>query len=178
MAIILGRNVTGIVINANGSGVTESLGRKSRLEQSLVAFSGYPAPAVSGAVLLGLALEGRINLAMLLTLTIMAGMLLLQRSLLGCAISLALIAAAVGLIFAPAVVSLVILGVLAGYLLSASPITILELRYARKHQLDVSQHSDADTLAGHLLLPAAAWEALFLATSLAAPLVAIWVAFA
>jgi len=177
MALILGRHVTGIVINPDTSGVTESLGRKSRLEQALVAFSGYPAPAIVGSTLLYLTMESRINLAILLAITMIAIMLLLQRSLLGCALSLTFAVGVVGLIYAPSLASLLLLAALAGYLLSASPIAILELSHSRKMRAATSEHSDADTLATLLVLPASAWEALFLLVSLSAPAIAIRMAY-
>ncbi|WP_082092127.1 M50 family metallopeptidase [Demequina pelophila] len=48
VAVLTGRRVSGIRLHSDTSGVTESWGNARRLPLSLVAFAGYPAPAVLG----------------------------------------------------------------------------------------------------------------------------------
>lgn len=175
-AIVLGRDVLGISINMDSSGVTRSIGRQHRVEQALVAFSGYPAPAALGSLLVFLSVSGNLHWAIFTLGLLPCLMLLLQRSLLG--VFLTLIAAAVAFVLylAPALPAGIAVACLAGYLCVASPQNILELHRLRTSVTRPGQeetHSDADTLAALTSLPPIIWEGIFMAVSLALPILAL-----
>ena len=176
-AIILGRDVLGISINKDSSGVTQSIGRQHRVEQAVVAFAGYPAPAALGSLLIFLSLSGNLHWAIFALGLLPCLMLLLQRSLLGVLLTLIAGAAAIALYLAPTPASGIAVACLAGYLCAASPQNIWELHRLRTSMNQSSQtegtHSDADTLAALTALPALGWEAIFMAVSLTLPILAL-----
>lgn len=174
-AIVLGRDVAGISIRRDTSGVTNSIGKRSRIQQSAVAFMGYPAPAILGSALLYLVVAEQLHASIFLLIVLPALMLLLQRSILGLLITFAALALAIGLALAPSIVSALLISVLCGYLFVASPRTIFELRRHRKHRKGVEEgeHSDADTLFSLTMIPQAVWEAIFLLVSFSLPLIAL-----
>jgi len=176
-AIILGRDVEGITINRDTSGVTNSVGERSRVQQSIVSFMGYPAPAILGSALLYFLIKSEMHVALFILFVIPILMLLLQRSLLGVLLTgCAIVTSAIFLIL-PSPLAVLGISVLVGYLCIASPRTVLELRrYRRVGVIDDGSHSDADTLAQLTFVPAQVWEIAFLITSIALPLLAVMLA--
>lgn len=173
-AIVLGRDVEGITINRDSSGVTNSIGEKSRIQQSIVSFMGYPAPAILGSVLLYFLARSEMHVALFILFVIPILMLLLQRSLLGVLLTGSAIMTSVILFALPSPLAVFGISVLAGYLCVASPRTVLELRrYRRAGAIDDESHSDADSLAQLTFIPAQVWEVTFLTTSIALPLLAV-----
>ena len=173
-AIILGRDVTGIRINRDTSGVTHSVGKRSRFQQSIVSFMGYPAPAILGSLLLYLLASAQLHLAIFILILLPILMLLLQRSALGIFLTLVGIVVAGLLAAAPQALATLAVSIFCGYLLVASPRTILELRHFRKRGSAVEgEHSDADTLAALTRVPQSVWEAIFLLASIGLPVGAI-----
>jgi hypothetical protein len=165
IAVLTGRRVTKIRLEADTSGTTEHVGERYGIGRLLTAFAGYPAPALAGwgviaAILHGYprwAIAGFGLLALLLALV--------QRSWRGWLITLIMLGGVWLLApFSDSIPS-VVLALIAGYLLMASPRTVVELHLLRRRHLrEMGEvHSDADSLASHTGIPAGFWEVLFLA---------------
>ena len=163
VAIVTGRSVTAIRLEADTSGVTHHVGPVTGWGRVTTSLAGYPAPAVLGAaglVALGSS-HARWVVAGLIALVVLLAPV--QRSWRGLLVTLLLAVAGWALIQADTRVAAFALAALSGYLLAASPRTIVELHQARRYTNRGEQHSDADTLAGLTGIPAIVWEAVFLA---------------
>lgn len=174
VALLTGRQVHGIRLEADTSGTTEHAGSKHGLSRILTAAAGYPAPAVSGALLVVAVASGHVRWAVAGMLVVVVLMLPLQRSWRGLVVTVIVAAAGWLLVQASPELAVVAVTALAGYLLIASPRTLWDLHRARRHPSVVlaGQHSDADTLAGLTGIPAVGWEVIFAAGCG----VAVWVA--
>lgn len=174
-AILTGRTVTGMRVERDASGVTHHVGAERGLGRVLTAAAGYPAPALTGAVVLLLAGTGRPHAAVGLLLAVTVALLPLQRSLRAFAASLTLVGALlIVAVWAPTLDTYA-LAFLAGYLVAASPRTIVELHRVRQQERGLDgQHSDADTLAGLTGIPALMWEGVFLAVSVVTVAAVAW----
>lgn len=181
-AILTGRRVRSMSVHADTSGVTEHVGRERGLGRMLTTMAGYPGPALVGLALVSAVAAERLNYALAGLLILSILLLPIQRSWRG--LWLTVLVGTVMIVTInfgndPKLVSYGTL-ILAGYLLVASPRTIIELHGVRKdaksappttEEGDDSAHSDADALAAQTFLPAIVWEAIFAAISLWA----IWV---
>lgn len=174
VAVATGRRVTGMRIHADTSGSTDHVGVLG-LGTLLIAFAGYPAPALAGLALVWAEQSGHARWAIAVTAAVALLFLLVQRSWRGLALTVGTLASMWALAAVPQAVAGVILLLGAGYLLMASPRTILELRRVRRQarQLDVTSHSDADALARMTGIPALLWEVAFLAACVAAAAAAV-----
>ena len=173
-AIASGRTVTGMRVEGDSSGVTHHVGAATGFGRIITAAAGYPAPAVVGALMLWLAGTGRAHWATgLLSLCVLV-LLPLQRSLRGIGVSVALVGTLVVVATKLPSVEVWLLAALAGYLIAASPRTIVELHRVRSNAEPGEEHSDADTLAGITGAPAVLWEAVFLVFSVGTAGVAVW----
>lgn len=163
IAVVTGRRVTRIRLEADTSGTTEHIGRPG-LGRLLTAFAGYPAPALVGFGFAAGVAAGRPSLAVLGLFLVCVGLLFVQRSWRGFLMSV-FIGGGLYLVaqFSGWWASM-LLAVLAGYLLAASPRTVLELHFSRRRHraAGLPVHSDADALAEQTGLPAGIWEAVFL----------------
>lgn len=164
VALLTGRSVTSIRLAADTSGVTEHVGAASGLGRVLVAFAGYPGPALAGMGLAVAAASGHPRWGIALVALAAALLAVVQRSWRGWVLTLAIAGGCWGLGQISGVYAALGLGVVAGYLLMASPRTIVELHQVRRHgsRTGAPAHSDADTLAGLTGIPALFWEVLFL----------------
>jgi len=166
-ALFTGNKVHKIRIEANAGGVTYWSGRSGRFGRALIAFCGYPAPAITGWFLMLSVRSGHPNWAITAAAAIAIVFALVQRSLRGWALTALVLAASFWIYLTPQdphtdqIVSTVLAG-MAGFLLLASPRSILALRRIRRSTPKAHRHSDSDALAKYLVLPAFIWEIAFL----------------
>lgn len=168
-AMLTGRRVTRIRLEADTSGTTEHVGTANWFSRVITAFAGYPAPALAGFGILVAVAAGHPRWV-LAGFAVLAFLLLgAQRSLRGLWLTVLI---GLGVYFVGLIgneFASVILVVVAGYLLAASPRTVIDLHYARRLkrvQIMTDQHSDADSLAALTLFPPVFWEAIFMIVSL------------
>ena len=187
IAIIFGRVVTGVKINKDSSGVTEHYG-KPGIGSFFITFAGYPAPAVTGSVLLFLTLEGFFHLAIATLVLVVVVALILRGNFRTFMWTTMLALFTVSLIYLPSIFTQLLITTFAGFLCAASPKNIYELRQYHKQRKkmkkgnlptpeknpDTVGHSDAETLASMTFIPTAVWEVVFLTVAVAAPVLAIY----
>lgn len=168
VAIIFGRRVLAIRIEGDTSGTTEHAGRKGGLGVFLSAVAGYPGPSLFGFFLATFTIDGTPRWAVLVMAIAGLVLTLFQRTGRGFLVSLVWLALTAALAVLPMAIASAVLLVLSGYLFTASPRTIIELRItrARAKRENAPRHSDADSLALMTGLPAVLWEAVFLGLSL------------
>jgi len=165
--VLTGNRVQRIRLEADTSGVTQWSGGAGRIKQSLIAFCGYPAPAMTGWFTVWSVQAGHQNWTIALAMGIATFFALVQRSLRGWVLTLAVVA--LGALYIKTVptayfaesVGVGLFG-LAGFLLLASPRTIVELNRIRRRMPKNNRHSDSDVLSRLTKLPAVFWEFLFL----------------
>jgi len=165
IALMFGRRVTAIRVEADSSGTTDHVGPAGGLGKFLTAFAGYPAPAVAGLGLVMATASGHQRWAVVGGVAIVTILAFAQRSWRGWLLTITLLAAAFLLTqVSQGVLGGILLLVTAGYLLAASPRTVIELHQVRAHGRMSGEevHSDADSLARQTRIPAVFWEALFL----------------
>lgn len=170
IALATGRNVSAIRLDAGSGGVTEHVGAARGVGRILTAFAGYPTPALAGTLMLWAVLTRHGTWAAAGLALAVAAMLPFQRSWRGLGVTAVLVASLWGLTVLDGTWAAVALVGLAGYLLAASPRTIVELHRARRSQAATDgRHSDADTLAGLTGMPAVGWEIIFMGVSVGMP---------
>lgn len=164
VAVMTGRRVTRIRLEADTSGTTEHLGHPG-LGRLLTAFAGYPSPALVGWGILAAVGVGHPAWALAGFAVIVVGLLFVQRSWRGLMVTVLLGGGLYLLAQFNGWWGALLLAGLAGYLLAASPRTVVELHFARLHhrRSGGEVHSDADALAAQTGIPAGVWEFLFLA---------------
>jgi len=166
-ALFTGNKVHKIRIEANAGGVTYWSGRSGRFGRAFIAFCGYPAPAITGWFLMLSVRSGHPHWAITAAAVIAIVFALVQRSLRGWLLTALVLGASFGLYLTPQnphtdqIVSTVLAG-MAGFLLLASPRSILALRRIRRSTPKAQRHSDSDALSKYLVLPAFIWEIVFL----------------
>ncbi|WP_232548305.1 M50 family metallopeptidase [Propioniciclava soli] len=173
VAALAGRQLGGIRLHSDSSGVTLSRGRPRGLGMVATVFAGYPAPAVvglAGAWLLGVGHAAGVLWALVLTCALM---LVLIRNWYGLWVVLVTGLGVAALSwFAPADVLSSAAHLLVWVLLFAAPRSLVNLQRARHSRAD--RTSDPDQLARLTWLPAWCWVGCFWAVCLAALGVAIW----
>jgi hypothetical protein len=177
LAIVTGRRVTAMHIEANSSGSTEHFG-SARVGPSLflTAIAGYPAPAIVGLAMMASVSSSHPRYTIVAMAITIVALALVQHSLRGWAVSLIALAVCAFLIFiGGGIIASEVIALLSGYLLIASPRTIVELHrieaFRRKNptRLDDthSVHSDAAVLATMTGLGIIVWEMVFMLTCVA-----------
>lgn len=174
VALIFGRDVTAIRLDAGAGGVTEHRGVDRGLGRAFTAAAGYPAPAALAGFLLWATFSGHSTWAIAALVAVAAVMLPFQRSWRGLAVTIAIAAALWGLTRLDPLWATAGLLVLAGHMAAASPRTVVELRRARRSGRLEGAHSDADTLAALTGTGAPLWEIVFMAASLALPALGLY----
>jgi Peptidase M50B-like len=169
VALLFGRVVTGIRLEADTSGTTHHVGPKYGLGRFLSAFAGYPGPSLAGYFMALGMLTGHFRWVLFGMLISGVLLTLFQRSSRGWVVSLSWLAACGLFLVVPEMFSIVFTVVIAGYLMMASPRTIIELHRGRRraHDQMLTMHSDADELTAQTGIPALLWELCFAALSLA-----------
>ena len=155
-----GRQLDGIKLHSDTSGVTVSAGRPTGLGMILTAFAGYPGPSLLGLAAAAVLRTRHADALALGTVVLLAVMLTKIRNLFGALTVLVtggLLGAAV--VYAPSVVVSGVAYLLAWFLLVSGlrPVVELQAKRAREDTPD----SDADQLARLTGLPGLLWVGLF-----------------
>ncbi|GAB3207242.1 M50 family metallopeptidase [Marinactinospora thermotolerans] len=160
VALLSGRQLTGIRLHSDTSGVTVSRGRPEGIGMVLTVAAGYVTPSLVGLGGLLLLLADRITALLWISILLLAAMLLLIRNVYG-VISVVATGALVFLIswFTPEEVQGAFAYLFTWFLLFAGVRPVFELQAQRRRQ--PSPHSDADQLARLTGLPGTAWVMVF-----------------
>lgn len=167
VALACGRQLRGVRLHTDTSGVTVTGGRVRGPGMIATVAAGYPGPAVLGLAAAALVAGGHAAGLLWGLLALTAALLAAVRN----AVALAAVLAVGAGLFAacwwvpPAGQSFLVAAV-AWFLLLAAPRPVLELRAERRS--GGGGGSDAEVLAGLTWLPAATWEGLFGAVNVAA----------
>jgi hypothetical protein len=156
--------------------VTSSVGKGTGIGKLLTTFAGYPAPSITGGLIILAVTSSHDNWAITGLAIVALALLPFQHSLRGLTVTF-ILAILIWVMWwfstRNPTVTEGILMILAGYFLMASPRNIWELHQARKQQkqsglaVEEGMHSDADSLANDTGIPAIIWEVIFLLTTLA-----------
>lgn len=166
VALLTGRRVRAIRLHRDTSGITESIGRPHGPGMIVTAFAGYAAPPLFGTAIMLLVLAGRETWAWWAVVIVLAAMVLVIRNWFGL---LVLLVCGGGVWLLQTRVDDADWVRLAGYglawfLVLGGLRATVELWVSRSRRgRDVS--SDAAVLARLTVLPAAVWNALFIATA-------------
>lgn len=167
LALLSGRQLTGIKLHSDTSGVTISKGRPRGFGMIATVAAGYPAPAFVGLAGMLLVNAGRSAAFLWLLVLLSAALLVLIRNLYGLWVVL-VTGLGVGALswFAPADALGLAAQLVVWVLLLAAPRAVLEMSRTRRRP--GGQHSDADQLAGLTRLPAVVWVGWFAVVCLGA----------
>ncbi len=171
-ALLTGRRLHGIRLNADTSGLTVSSGRPRGPGMVVTLAAGYLGPAMVGLGAAALALSGY-ALGVLWAFVVLLALLLLQiRNLYGFAVvvGVGIVLVAVSW-YVPASGQAFLAYVVTWLLLLAAPKPVIEL--ARQRRRGLARSSDADQLARLTRLPATVWIAVFLVANLAGLVLAV-----
>ncbi|MFF9398251.1 M50 family metallopeptidase [Streptomyces sp. NPDC014744] len=165
VALLTGRQLSGIRLHSDTSGLTVSRGRPTGMGMILTAAAGYTAPPLLGLGGAWLLADGRITLLLWLTTALLAAMLVMIRNVYGAVAVISTGAAflLVSWLAPPAVQSLFAYGAV-WFLLLGGVRPAFELQAKRRH--GGAPDSDADQLSRLTDVPAALWLFLFHAVSL------------
>ena len=165
MALLTGRQLTGIRLHSDTSGLTTSRGKARGFGMILTLLAGYPATSVAG---LGAAflLTRQLPLAVLWSLLVLMALMLVKiRNFYGLWIILVLGGGVFALTWwANAQVQHAAAYVITWFLLFAGPRPVLEMACQRRTS---AATSDADQLGRLTWLPAALWVAIFFVVTVA-----------
>ncbi|MEU9762183.1 M50 family metallopeptidase [Streptomyces sp. NPDC047985] len=165
VALLTGRQLSGIRLHSDTSGLTVSRGRPTGIGMILTAAAGYTAPPLLGLGGAWLLADGRITLLLWLATALLAAMLVMIRNVYGAlaVISTGAVFLLVSWLATPAVQSLFAYGVV-WFLLLGGVRPAFELQSKRRY--GGAPDSDADQLSRLTDVPAALWLFLFHAVSL------------
>lgn len=173
-AFATGRKVLSIRLEADASGSTRHAGVKgSFLSRFLTTLAGYPAPAALGyLMILGLS-SGHARFVVTGFYALSFILAFFQHSLRGWAVTLSILVVCTILVALSPLVMSISLYCVSGYLLMASPRTIIELHQVHRQmkKFDVAKeerHSDAQSLAELTGIGAVLWEIVFMVLCLTA----------
>jgi hypothetical protein len=173
VATLLGRQVRGIRLHSDTSGLTTHAGSTKRLPLALTAFSGYPAPAVLGlgaAALLG---AGYAFGLLWVTLVALVLVLIQMRNVYGFVVMVIAIAGFGWLTWAaPDPWRVGVAYAVAWLLLLGAVRAVVELHGSRRGA--AGRGSDADALARSTRVPAVIWVALFWLVTVACAASGAW----
>lgn len=173
VALISGRQLTGIRLHSDTSGVTVSRGKPTGVGMILTVFAGYVAPTVIGLLGILMLMSGRVTALLWLSIVVLAAMLLMIRNLYG-VISIVVTGAVVFGVswFTPHEVQAAFAYLFIWFLLFAGVRPVIELQSQRMRQ--PSPHSDADQLARLTGLPGTLWVMVFLLVNIAVTGLGVW----
>ena len=173
VALISGRQLTGIRLHSDTSGVTVSRGKPTGIGMIFTVFAGYVAPTVIGLLGILMLMSGRITALLWLSIVVLAAMLLMIRNLYG-VISIVVTGAVVFGVswFTPHEVQAAFAYLFIWFLLFAGVRPVIELQRQRTRQ--PSPQSDADQLARLTGLPGTLWVMVFLLVNLAVTALGVW----
>lgn len=173
VALVSGRQLTGIRLHSDTSGVTVSRGRPDGIGMILTVFAGYVTPSVVGLVGVVFLLDNRITALLWVSVLLLAAMLVMIRNLYG-VVSVVGTGALVFVIswFTPAEVQAAFAYFFTWFMLAAGVRPVFELQSQRRRQ--PSPQSDADQLHRLTGMPGTAWVMVFGAVNLAALALGVW----
>ncbi len=173
VALLSGRQLTGVRLHSDTSGVTVSRGRPDGLGMIMTILAGYTAPAVVGLVGIVLLTAGRITALLWISILLLAAMLLLIRNVYG-VVSVVGTGAVVFLVswFTPAEVQSFFAYLFTWFMLFASVRPVFELQSQRRRQ--PSPHSDADQLDRLTGVPGTVWVMFFALFNMAVVVLGGW----
>ncbi|MBE1460064.1 hypothetical protein H4W79_004278 [Nocardiopsis terrae] len=176
VALLSGRQLTGIRLHSDTSGVTVSRGRPTGVGMILTVFAGYVAPSVIGLLGILMLMSGRITALLWLSIVVLAAMLLMIRNFYG-ALSVVFTGAVVFGVswFTPHEVQAAFAYLFIWFLLFAGVRPVLELQLQRVR--NPSPHSDADQLARLTGLSGTFWVMVFLLVNVAVTALGVWMLF-
>ncbi|MFD6953541.1 hypothetical protein A6A08_00055 [Nocardiopsis sp. TSRI0078] len=173
VALLSGRQLTGIRLHSDTSGVTVSRGRPTGVGMVLTVFAGYVAPSVIGLLGILMLMSDRITALLWLSIVVLAAMLVMIRNIYGVLSVVGTGAVVFGVSwFTPAEVQAAFAYLFIWFLLFAGVRPVFELQAQRRR--DPSPHSDADQLARLTGLPGALWVAVFLLVNAAVAALGVW----
>lgn len=172
-ALLSGRQLSGIRLHSDTSGVTVSRGRPDGIGMIVTILAGYTAPAVVGLAGIILLTAGRITGLLWISILLLAAMLLLIRNVYG-------VVAVVGtgaVVFAvswwtPSAVQSFFAYLFTWFMLFASVRPVFELQSQRRRQ--PSPHSDADQLDRLTGVPGTVWVMFFALFNMAVVVLGVW----
>jgi len=154
VAVLFGRRLTAIRLDARSGGVTETWGRQRGLGVRLTAFAGYPFPALAAAVLLRATVSGWSRAAAAAIAVVLLVMLLFARNTRGVLVlALTTAAMAASALWLPNRLLVILVSLLSGLWLAGAARTLMEERRARRH----GAATDVSALAQRGVLPGALW---------------------
>ncbi|GAB3728929.1 M50 family metallopeptidase [Nocardiopsis nanhaiensis] len=173
VALLSGRQLTGIRLHSDTSGVTVSRGKPTGIGMILTVFAGYVAPTVIGLLGILMLMSDRITALLWLSIVVLAAMLLMIRNFYG-ALSVVLTGALVFGVswFTPEDVQAAFAYLFIWFLLFAGVRPVIELQSQRMR--NPSPHSDADQLARLTGLPGTFWVMVFLLVNVAVTGLGVW----
>ncbi|MFE1167563.1 M50 family metallopeptidase [Nocardiopsis sp. NPDC058789] len=176
VALLSGRQLTGIRLHSDTSGVTVSRGRPTGIGMILTVFAGYVAPSVIGLLGIMMLKAGYITALLWLSIVVLAAMLLMIRNFYG-VLSIVVTGAVVFGVswFTPDEVQGAFAYLFIWFLLFAGVRPVIELQSQRVR--NPSPHSDADQLARLTGLPGTLWVGVFLLVNVAVTLLGVWLLF-
>lgn len=173
VALLSGRQLTGIRLHSDTSGVTVSRGRPTGIGMILTVFSGYVAPSVIGLLGILMLMSDRITALLWLSIVVLAAMLLMIRNIYG-VVSIVVTGAIVFGVswFTPPEVQAAFAYLFTWFLLFAGVRPVFELQSQRRRS--PSPHSDADQLARLTGVSGTLWVGVFLLVNLAVTALGVW----
>ncbi|WP_460747762.1 M50 family metallopeptidase [Nocardiopsis oceani] len=173
VALLSGRQLTGIRLHSDTSGVTVSRGKPTGIGMILTVFAGYVAPTVIGLLGILMLMSDRITALLWLSIVVLAAMLLMIRNFYG-VLSVVLTGALVFGVswFTPEDVQAAFAYLFIWFLLFAGVRPVIELQSQRMR--NPSPHSDADQLARLTGLPGTFWVMVFLLVNVAVTGLGVW----
>ncbi len=174
VAVLLGRDVRGIRLHADTSGLTTHAGSSKRVPLALTAFAGYPAPALLGLGAAALLYAGYAFALLWIAVLLLVLILVQIRNVYGFVV-LVLAIGALGWIAwsAPDQWRIGVAYGLAWLLLLGAVRAVVELHGTRRGSAGGSG-SDADALARVTWLPGAMWVAVFWLVTVACAAAGAW----
>jgi hypothetical protein len=176
LALLSGRQLTGIRLHSDTSGVTVSRGKPTGIGMILTVFAGYIAPSVVGLLGILMLMSGRITALLWLSIVFLAAMLVMIRNFYG-VLSIVLTGAVVFGVswFTPHEVQAAFAYLFIWFLLFAGVRPVLELQSQRMR--NPSSQSDADQMARLTGLPGTFWVMVFLLVNAAVTGLGVWLLF-
>lgn len=173
VALVSGRQLTGIRLHSDTSGVTVSRGKPTGPGMVLTVFAGYVSPSIIGLLGILMLMSDRITALLWLSIAVLAAMLVMIRNVYGVVSIVGTGAVVFGVSwFTPAEVQAAFAYLFTWFLLFAGVRPVFELQAQRMRA--PSPHSDADQLARLTGAPAILWVGVFFLVNLAVTALGVW----
>jgi len=173
VALLSGRQLTGIRLHSDTSGVTVSRGKPTGIGMILTVFAGYIASSVIGLLGILMLMSDRITALLWLSILVLAAMLLMIRNVYGVVSIVATGAVVFGVSwFTPTEVQAAFAYLFIWFLLFAGVRPVFELQSQRRR--NPSPHSDADQLARLTGVPGTLWVVVFALVNIAVTTLGVW----